>query len=282
MNEILTELKKCKEYKKKCIYFGAKDNIVIRNKKLCSLDELLKNEKYSGLYVCINNNKTGISLWSDFGFISWQVISYIDFSMIHVIDNYMSNPIKTYADFKEYLKNIQNESKYINLLNVEVLRLGGDNELADKYAVYRDNFLKKKEEERQLQIIEQEIKKAKVFEKRQKELDDLILKTEERLLDKIGIDNIKIDVYYSAYEYKTTSLILYLMKKYCIDVPLRTQGWIQKSLLEINFENDGRLSYSYIGRKNNRIFEYLDMLLYSIEKSKKEVNENEQSNFSNE
>lgn len=275
MNEILAELKKCRQHKKKCIYFGAKDNIIVKNKKLCCLDELMKNEKYKDLYVCVNNNKTGISLWSDFGFISWQIISYVDFSMISSLDNYLINPIKSYSEFKEYLKNIHKGNKYINMLNIEVLKMGGDIELADEYKIYRDNFLKKKEEERQAQIREQEIKKEKILEKRKKELNNSILEAENRLLNKQGIDNINIDVYYSAYEYKTTSLVLYLMKKNCIDVPLRTQGWIRKSLLEVNFEVDGRLSYSYIGRKSKVIFEYLDLLLASIEKNKKAVNENE-------
>lgn len=34
MNEILAELRKCRQHKKKCIYFGAKDNIIVKNKKL--------------------------------------------------------------------------------------------------------------------------------------------------------------------------------------------------------------------------------------------------------
>lgn len=274
MNEILAELKKCRQHKKKCIYFGAKDNIIVKNKKLCCLDELMKNEKYKDLYVCVNNNKTGISLWSDFGFISWQIISYVDFSMISSLDNYLINPIKSYSEFKEYLKNTQKGNKYINMLNIEVLKMGGDIELADEYKIYRDNFLKKKEKERQAQIREQEIKKAEVFNRKQKELNDFISEIEDMLLNKEGIENIKIDVYYSAYEYKTTSLILYLMKKNCIDVPLRTQGWINKSLVEVYFEN-GSLVYSYIGRKSKVIFEYLHMLLASIEKNKKAVNENE-------
>jgi len=62
------------------------------------------------------------------------------------------------------------------------------------------------------------------------------------------------------------TVVLHLMKKYCINVPLRTQGWINNALAKIVFHED-KISYMYYSSsKNSTVFrQYLQELAEVIE-----------------
>lgn len=47
-----------------------------------------------------------------------------------------------------------------------------------------------------------------------------------------------------------SSLVLVLMKRHGVQVPLRTQGWINKALHSIIF-NQGEISYQYYSSSSN-------------------------------
>ena len=53
------------------------------------------------------------------------------------------------------------------------------------------------------------------------------------------------------------SVINVLMRKHGINVPLRTQGWINSKLAKIIFNKDGKISYKFYGksqRDNSTVF----------------------------
>lgn len=58
------------------------------------------------------------------------------------------------------------------------------------------------------------------------------------------------------------SVILYLMKKYSINIPLRTQGWINKALAYVDWNYNGKITYGYYkSSRDSKVFwEYLQEL----------------------
>ena len=65
------------------------------------------------------------------------------------------------------------------------------------------------------------------------------------------------------------AIILDLMRKYGVDVPLRTQGWIIDCLASVKFDGD-KISYSYYRRKNGKgsqkVFDCIRDLVNAIDK----------------
>ena len=66
------------------------------------------------------------------------------------------------------------------------------------------------------------------------------------------------------------SLVNRLMEKYDIKVPIRTKGWIDKSLAAVLWV-DGELRYRYRKTRGTRgsqaVFQYLDMLEDAVNKN---------------
>lgn len=114
---------------------------------------------------------------------------------------------------------------------------------------------------------ERQEENAKFVKEHNKVVINQIKKAEQAIINKQKVDNIQITIYKSKYEYNSTSLILHLMKIHGIDVPLKTQGWINNALADIfyNAEND-EYSYTYYSSsKNSEVFgKYLSVLISKI------------------
>ena len=72
-----------------------------------------------------------------------------------------------------------------------------------------------------------------------------------------------------------TSLILYLMREYHINVPIRTQGWIKERLATANVQEDfcGSVTY-YRARKSpcsQKFFDCMRDLILAVHNAKKEA-----------
>ena len=72
-----------------------------------------------------------------------------------------------------------------------------------------------------------------------------------------------------------TSLILYLMREYHIDVPLRTQGWIKERLASATVQEDFCGSVTYYRAKKSpcsqKFFDCMRGLIQAVHDAKKEA-----------
>ena len=78
--------------------------------------------------------------------------------------------------------------------------------------------------------------------------------------------NTEITVYRSRYDYSVYQLINYLARRYGINIPLRTQGWINKSLVSIEIK-DGKMTGGRMdsrARQSTVIFEYMNKLIAAV------------------
>ena len=105
------------------------------------------------------------------------------------------------------------------------------------------------------------------MEEHNKKAEEIINQAEQAIINKQNVQNKDITLYKSRYESNTTSLILHLMKKYNINVPLKTQGWINRALAIITYDveyDDYSYKY-YTSSANSTTFsKYLYQLIRKI------------------
>nr|DAE59785.1 MAG TPA: hypothetical protein [Caudoviricetes sp.] len=249
--------------KKKCIIYTKNNNSVIkRYKNIYSLEALANNNKYKNLYIEVSRNKYN----SMFYYLYQEIIDKNICIKLYSINEYgtlsemLEECDKSEKISKEtFLKRLSNnESKKldISLLDIELCRIFDEALLAEHYSEYRLEFLKAQQERWQKQHAEWEARKKAKEEQLKAEVEKNVQIAIQTLKDKKELKNFDIE---------GTTIILYLMKKFNINVPLKTQGWINNALIKIYWTGD-KPSYSYYSSsKNSTVFNrYLNELINVI------------------
>ena len=167
---------------------------------------------------------------------------------------------------KQLLIEKENKNQFINVVEIKILETGGENqELINHYIKYRNDFYARREAEEQERRRIREEKEQEKIKNKQIELEKLIADTEQQILNNEKIINKTITVLNKNNEFVDTSLLLYLFKQNNIDVPLKTQGWVNNSLYSIqNQEGLNKYTYSYQGRNSTVIRNYILELIETI------------------
>jgi hypothetical protein len=252
---------KYEQVSKKCIYFGKDGNSVTkRNKKLYSLAAITKLEQHKNLYVEVvpDEYNTNFYVWDDLEVIAVNHGSIIE----HWSLEEMTSKLATFEYFGKdgYIKSIydsMNLGYYINLLNIETCLLLGKDTLAKECIQYRLEYIKKREDKEKAKQEKREREEQAELTAMKKLITDAEDETEQAIIKK--------ETFYNN-EVEGKSIILRLMKKYGINLPLKTQGWVNKALAKISFYPDGRITYHYYtSSKNSTVFMgYLEELQEKI------------------
>ena len=134
-------------------------------------------------------------------------------------------------------------------------------ELSDIYRVLR--------REKELARAAQEAEKERAFcEERNKEAEQLVAKAIQTIRSGGILKNETVTFYRSRYDSSAYSIVNYLMRLYQVDVPLRTQGWINERLSSATIK-DGKCEHlmylrSKRGRGSNRFFQCMNDLIQAI------------------
>lgn len=82
------------------------------------------------------------------------------------------------------------------------------------------------------------------------------------------LKNDKIRIYRGKYDSMTYSIVSYLMRKYNVDVPLRTRGWINEILSNAIIEDGKCKRFMYLrsknGRGSDRFFQCMNDLIRAV------------------
>ena len=81
-----------------------------------------------------------------------------------------------------------------------------------------------------------------------------------------SLRNCEVTVYRSRYDYSTYRLVNYLARKFGVNIPLRTQGWINRYLLSIEIR-DGKMVGGKMeprARQSGVIFQYMNQLIAAV------------------
>lgn len=182
---------------------------------------------------------------------------------------------------------VKNADAYIYIPNTfkEVCYIYCEGNCAALLPIYvpDETELKRREEE-----AEQRRKEREEEWKKRTEAMDVVVKSikegfeatvkdaEEKILHNEKLVNANID----TPEGNETTIVLYLMKKYGVEVPLKTQGWINKALANIEYKEDREeYTYSYYtSSRNSTVFHaYLLQLVGKIKEAHGSISDAEKS-----
>lgn len=88
------------------------------------------------------------------------------------------------------------------------------------------------------------------------------------------LENDTVKFYRNRYNSSAYSIINYLMRLYQVDVPLRTQGWVNEKLSSVTIRDGKCTSLRFLrtkhGRGSQKFFDYMDALIQAVIKQASE------------
>lgn len=258
--------------RRQCITFAKDGNSVVKPyKTLYNVEQITGKEEHKTLYFEVVKGKetweeASYCLFEDLG----TICSKVDWIPCYWTLEEFTEKIGKWEYFGKdgllkRLKEAEENRWYINLLDIELCVILEEIELAKHYAEYRQNRKKAMAEEEEKKHAEREAKEREEEEKRLAEVQKTIEEAENIIRTQGTLHN---------EEFEGKTIVLYLFKKYNINVPLKTQGWINNALAKVWFKN-GEITYSYYtSSKNSTVFvKYLKQLEYAILKEYGEISE---------
>ena len=246
--------------RKQCWTYKADGNTPIKKgKNLYPLELITECDDFKGFFIEIIKHTYGDAsylIWNDLGNSCVKfgsINAYFDLTQtqeeLHKLLKWLGMD-----GFKGYLHSLEENHNWIR--NTEILALAdnGETELAIHYQEYHDRLKVEHEEKERQQRAEYERQEQEREQKRQEEIALQLERAEQNIRDKKDLKN---DLIYGK------SILLYLMDRYGIKVPIKTQGWFNQKLAFVKW-NDGEITYSYYKTKGTNgsqtAFKYLRML----------------------
>lgn len=258
--------------RRQCITFAKDGNTIVKPyKTLYNVEQLTGKAEHKTLYFEVVKGKEtweedSYCLFEDLG----KICSKVDWIPKYWTLEEFTEKIENWGYLGEEgllkrLKESEENGWYVNLLDIQLCVILDKLELAKHYAEYREKRKKAIAEAEEKKRAEREAKEREEEEKRLAEVQKTIEEAENIIRTQGTLNNDK-------FEGKT--IVLYLFKKYNINVPLKTQGWINNALAKVWFKN-GEITYSYYtSSKNSTVFmKYLKQLEYAILKEYGEISE---------
>ena len=177
------------------------------------------------------------------------------------------NQVETAEDFVAMIEDRIERGAFVGNTQIELIKHLSPG-LVDKCIVARHNYIEtkeqlRKEREEKERAEEQEYVQQKNQKAEQSVADAIdILKNDGRLI------NSTVYFYKSRYHSSSYSIINHIARLYGVIIPLKTQGWINSSLLEITIKN-GKMTNGRMSGKNQSttIFKYMNMLIDAVRNS---------------
>lgn len=270
-----------KTEKAKVHYISSGQNHIVRNKDvvtlnykdfdICILDEekqdypclLYKDQigEYWMFYYVSVSFERFISLLNN------ECNDYDKYSYTNYCDFVIEKVKPIYDNLPKFFKEKIDNSKYFNCIELSYLEKYYP-ELYSDAKKSREQFLKTKEEQKiKHECEEKNRRKNKVKEKNQI-LKDKVENMKESILTGKEVVSEVLNFYKdNDYEKETyQNNFLYLLKEYGIEVPLKTQGYINNKLHSFNFGNS---TYRMYGKYScQTLFNYFDKLKEKVLKEK--------------
>jgi hypothetical protein len=264
--------KQNKQDKKKCLYIS-NNKAIIRNKEIICVADIVNDEAYKNLYISSDyKNKDGM-VYIDFGFVCMYATSMSKYYNVENIKEHLyALTTITFEGVKESINKCLENMQFINVAEIKLMELAGESlEYIQKLVEHRQKVLDNREAENQKKELERENEEIEYLQEKENKLIQQIEETEQAIINKQLVKNIDITEYKARYNSKTMSIILYLMKKYEIEIPLKTQGWINSALTELVYDKDaGEYGYTYYNSSaDSTVFiRYLRKLIQKVNSNK--------------
>lgn len=235
-------------------------------KRLYPMDAVTGDAGAKGYYLELLGSKDyrDYVLWNDCG--GLFAVAYGKVKGDHEVSNLKVlfeglEKFKGSEGFKRKLCHKEETGDFISLADIMAMAELGEVELAEHYRGYRDKFIAKLDKEREEKEAQREAERRAEEEEREKAFQAKIAEAEGCIRTKKRLDNEELE--------DGKHIVMCLMKKYNINVPLRTQGWINSKLASVKFHDDEGPEvrfYRFKGcRCSESVFDYLVQLKNAVD-----------------
>lgn len=158
------------------------------------------------------------------------------------LENYMA-AIKTRLEKQDHFR--YTEIEFIKHIAPEL-----ESQMWESRKAYAENQHKKRME----QAAQREAEDQAFIAAQNAEAEQTVNKAMEILRNGGKLDNDTVTFYESRYEHSSYSIVNYLMRKYGVNVPIRTQGWINEKLVSAKIEKRKMRKPSVLQGKRRTVF----------------------------
>lgn len=232
----------------------------------------IKKDRYGmetfGLYACYPDCPVGVHLCT------------IDRPEEHDTNELYQKALEAYPEvcsleqFLDELKMRESKGSFIGNREIEFLKYAAPEHM-EHYRLYREKYLQQSQE-RQRQVHKQnEEKNAEFCRTKNQEAEEIIQNTMEIIFHSGVLHNSEVSYYQGRYDYTTYKLVNYLFKRYEVKLPIKVQGWVNQSLVNITFKDGNAVSFTFLkGRESKTFPSYFEKLLEAIHIKRNELESN--------
>ncbi len=190
--------------------------------------ETIKEEyhDYCDVYVCYDGMTVGIwisSVRTDYPI--EYILSQVNYRGMDSLENFMA-AVKTRLEKQDHFR--FTEIEFIKHIAPEL-----ENQMWESRKAFAENQRKKRMEE----AAQREAEDQAFIAEQNAKAEQIVNKAMEILRNGGKLENQIVTFYQSRYEHNSYSIVNYLMRKYGVNVPIRTQGWINNKLGSARIEN---------------------------------------------
>lgn len=221
--------------------------------------ETVKEEynDHCDVYACYDGMTVGIWIGSvRTDYTVDEVMEQIRRKGMDSLENYMA-AIKTRLEKQDHFR--FTEIEFIKHITPEL-----ENQMWESRKVFAENQRKKRMEE----AAQREAEDQAFIAAQNAEAEQTVNKAMEILRNGGKLENHIITFYESRYKYSSYSIVNYLMRKFGVNVPIKTQGWINNKLGSAMIENGKCERLQYYRAKgaqcSQKFFDYMNELLAKV------------------
>lgn len=170
------------------------------------------------------------------------------------------------GEFLAMIRDCINTGSYISLIYIELVKLL-DESLVPGCFEARKIFAEKQRAKREAERAQREAEEAAYVKERNEAAQKKVAQAIETLKNGGRLVNFDVEIFKSRYHSSSYSIFNYLARQYGVKIPIKTQGWINSSLLNITVK-DGKMSGGHMSGKNQStvIYKYMNQLIEAVRK----------------
>lgn len=249
LNELTTPF----ETKQVITYAPNGNTVIHRKQNLQHISGNIYIDKDYKIYVCYPEYNAGLGVTTirEDSSIE-QIVQYIERSQLATAEQFLKR-IDILIQKEQFIKNSE----------IEFVKQIAPNKVP-KCLEAKSLFLKRQEQEEQKRAQEEREKELAYVQQKNEETQQTIQQAIQILKNGGILNNCEITLYKDSYDYNTYHIVNYLAKLYNIAIPIKTQGWINSSLAQIEIPKDGVVTNCKVFRDSNSskvICKYLNQLV---------------------
>ena len=195
--------------------------------------ETIKEEynDHCDVYACYAGIPVGI----------WIGSVRTDYSVEEVMEQIRRKGMDSLENYMAAIKYRLGKQDHFRFTEVEFIKHIAP-ELENQMWESRKAFAENQHKKRMEQAAQREAEDQAFIAAQNAKAEQIVNKTMEILRNGGKLENQTVTFYESRYEHSSYSIVNYLMRKYGVNVPIRTQGWINEKLVSAKIE-DGKCEH---------------------------------------